>query len=435
MRRIWSVEVAEHVGERVVLAGWLHRLRRLSHVSFLILRDGLGLAQVVLESASLTRAVAALEPESVLRVEGQVVRAAQAPKGVEVVATNVEVISEALAPPPFELHRPRIPAQLPTLLDHAAVGLRHPRQRALLRLGAVSVSGFRRVLQAEHFTEVFTPKIVAAASEGGANLFSVDYFGRPAYLAQSPQLYKQMLVGVFERVFEVGPVFRAEPHDTPRHLNQYTSLDAEIGFIDDHRTVMALVERAIRGMLAALESDAADELELVKIEMPLLPNGPFPSLDFVEAQRMIQAATGEDLEGEPDLMPGHERWLGDWAQQEYGSDFVFVTGFPLAKRPFYTAPDPTRRLHKSNSFDLLFRGLELVTGGQRLHTYAAYLQAMAEREMDPSTFEGYLEAFKHGMPPHGGFALGLERWLARLSGAANVRETAIFPRDLQRLAP
>ena len=432
--RIWSVQVAEHVGERVVLAGWLHRLRRLSNVSFLILRDGVGLAQVVLDSVEVINALAELQPESVLRVEGEVVRSAQAPRGVEVIAHNIEVISQALAPPPFELHRPQVTAQLPTFLDHAAVGLRHPRQRALFRIGAASVNGFRRLLQRERFTEVFTPKIVAAASEGGANLFSVDYFGRPAFLAQSPQLYKQMLVGVFERVFEVGPVFRAEPHDTPRHLNQYTSLDAELGFIEDHRTVMAVVERAIRGMLAALESDAAEELALDKPETPRLPSGSFPSVDFSEAQRMIQAATGERLEEELDLAPHHERWLGDWALREYGSDFVFVTGFPLKKRPFYTYPDP-QRTEFSNSFDLLFRGLELVTGGQRLHTYNAYLQAMAERDMDPAPFEGYLEAFKHGMPPHGGFAMGLERWLARLTGVANVRETAIFPRDLQRLTP
>ena len=432
--RIWSVQVAEHVGERVVLAGWLHRLRRLSNVSFLILRDDVGLAQVVLDSVEVMNAGAELQPESVLGVEGEVVRSAQAPRGVEVIANNIEVISQALAPPPFELHRPQVTAQLPTFLDHAAVGLRHPQRRALFRIGAASVNGFRRLLQRERFTEVFTPKIVAAASEGGANLFSVDYFGRPAFLAQSPQLYKQMLVGVFERVFEVGPVFRAEPHDTPRHLNQYTSLDAELGFIEDHRTVMAVVERAIRGMLAALESDAAEELALVKPETPRLPSGSFPSVDFSEAQRMIQAATGERLEEELDLAPHHERWLGDWALREYGSDFVFVTGFPLKKRPFYTYPDP-QRTEFSNSFDLLFRGLELVTGGQRLHTYNAYLQAMAERDMDPAPFEGYLEAFKHGMPPHGGFAMGLERWLARLTGVANVRETAIFPRDLQRLTP
>jgi nondiscriminating aspartyl-tRNA synthetase len=287
-------------------------------------------------------------------------------------------------------------------------------------------------LQAEHFTEVFTPKLVATATEGGANVFGVDYFGSTAYLAQSPQLYKQILVGVFERVFEVGPVFRAEPHDTPRHLNQYTSLDVELGFIVDHRDVMALVERVIGGMLANV-AESTDELELLRIQLPIL-DGQIPVIDFTEALALIQSATGEDVAGELDLAPAHERWLGDWALDEHASEFLFVSGFPLYKRPFYTHPDPDRP-GQTNSFDLLFRGLELVTGGQRLHRHADYLEALAQRGMDPAGFEGYLEAFEHGMPPHGGFALGLERWVARLVGAANVRETTLFPRDLHRLIP
>jgi nondiscriminating aspartyl-tRNA synthetase len=434
MQRIWSDELSTHVGEPVLLAGWLHRLRRLSSVSFLILRDGAGLAQVVLEAPDLVECVASLEPETVLQVEGNVVATPQAPRGVELRATRIEVISPAVEPPPFELHRPHIPAQLPTLLDHAPLSLRHPRQRALFRLAAASVEGFRRTLRAERFTEIFTPKIVATSTEGGANLFSVDYFGRTAYLAQSPQFYKQTLVGAFERVFEVGPVFRAEPHDTPRHLNQYTSLDAELGFIEDHTTVMALLERVIGGMLGALETDElSEERALLCLELPRLQES-MPRIDFVEAQRLIQAATGEQVVGEPDLAPAHERWLGDWALREHASEFVFVTGFPTAKRPFYTHPDPARPAF-TNSFDLLFRGLELVTGGQRLHTYAAYLEALAERGIDAEPFASYLEAFKHGMPPHGGFALGLERWVARLVGAANVRETTLFPRDLHRLTP
>jgi nondiscriminating aspartyl-tRNA synthetase len=433
MQRIWSVDMPAHVGEHVALAGWLHRLRRLSSVTFLIVRDGQGLAQVVVDAPQQLETLAALPPESVLRVEGELVASAQAPRGVELVARLVEVLEAALEPPPFELHRPHIPAQLPTLLDHAAVGLRHPRQRALWRLAAASVAGFRAALRAERFTEVFTPKLVATATEGGANVFAVDYFGRPAFLAQSPQFYKQTLVGVFERVFEVGPVFRAEPHDTPRHLNQYTSLDAELGFIADHHDVMAVVERAVSGMLSALRAEVGAEVALLGVELPR-EGLHFPELDFVEAQQLIQTATGEHVVGEPDLSPADERWLGDWALREHGSDFLFVTGYPLAKRPFYTHPDP-RRPEQSNSFDLLFRGLELVTGGQRLHRYADYLSALASRGMTTDGLEGYLEAFKYGMPPHGGFALGLERWVARLAGVANVRETTLFPRDLQRLTP
>jgi nondiscriminating aspartyl-tRNA synthetase len=434
MQRVWTVELAAHVGESVAVVGWLHRLRRLSSITFLVVRDGRGLAQVVLDDPSRVESLAGVPPESALRVEGHVVASEQAPRGVELRAAKVVVLEPAVEPPPFEMHRPVINAQLPTILDHAAVSLRHPRQRALWRLAAASVAGFRRALHAEHFVEVFTPKVVASATEGGANVFAIDYFGRQAYLAQSPQFYKQTLVGVFERVFEIGPVFRAEPHDTPRHLNQYTSLDAELGFIQDHTSVMAMVERAIRGMWRSIQEQASDELGYLRVEPPGGVDRPFPVVDFVAAQRLIESATGEQVVGEDDLAPAHERWLGDWAVREHASDFVFVTGFPLAKRPFYTHPDPVRP-EFTNSFDLLFRGLELVTGGQRLHRYADYLAALAARGQDPSPFAGYLEAFRYGMPPHGGFALGLERWVARLAGVANVRETTLFPRDLQRLSP
>jgi nondiscriminating aspartyl-tRNA synthetase len=407
MQRIWSVDMPRHVGEQVVLEGWLHRLRRLRSVTFLILRDGQGLAQIIVNEPEILTSVS---PESVLRVRGEVVASPQAPRGIELIGTCIEVIEPALEPPPFELHRPHIPAQLPTILDHAALSLRHPRQRELWRLAAESVEGFRRVLREERFTEVFTPKLVSTATEGGANVFKVDYFGRDAYLAQSPQFYKQILVGAFERVFEVGPVFRAEPHDTPRHLNQYTSLDAEMGFIEDHHTVMALVERVIHGMHPSLSAPER-----------------FPEIHFSDAQTLLRSE-------KPDLSPADERWLSEWALREYGSEFLFVTGFPMSKRPFYTHADP-RRPEYSNSFDLLFRGLELVTGGQRLHRYADYIQALQQRGMTTQGLEGYLEAFRHGMPPHGGFALGLERWVARLADVPNVRETALFPRDLHRLSP
>ena len=308
-------------------------------MSFVILRDGRGLAQAVLEDAALIEQVAALQAESVVRVEGEVVATPQAPRGAEVRVDKLVVVSAAVEPLPFELYRPQIPVQLPTFLDHAAVGLRHPRQRAMLRLAAASAEGFRHALRAEHSVEIFTPKLVATATEGGANVFSVDYFGRQAYLAQSPQFYKQTMVGVFERVFEVGPVFRAEPHDTPRYLNQYASLDAEIGFVEDHTTVMAFLERAIAGMLHCLQREATEELQLLGCELPEPPIGA-PAIDFVEAQRLIEAATGVAVVGEPDLAPSHERWLGEWAMREHGSEFVFVTGYPLES--VRSIPIPTR---------------------------------------------------------------------------------------------
>ena len=433
MERIWTTDLAQHVDEEVELAGWLHRLRRLSTVTFLILRDGRGTAQIVVNDEATIERLAALPAESVLRVRGRAVAAPQAPGGVELHDPEVEVIAVADDAPPFDLFRPTLKAQLPTLLDHAGVALRHPPRRAAFRIAAAATAGFRETLSQRGFVEIHTPKLVGSATEGGANVFRLDYFGRDAFLAQSPQFYKQIMVGVFERVFEVGPVFRAEPHDTQRHLNEYVSLDAELGFIRDHRDVMAVLTATLRGMIATIAERCGDDLALLKLALPLVPEK-IPAIHFADAQALIARETDEDPTGEPDLAPAHERWLGEWAQREHRSDFLFVTGYPLQKRPFYTHPDPAR-LAYSNSFDLLFRGLELVTGGQRLHLYADYLAALAERGIEVEPFAGYLEAFRHGMPPHGGFAIGLERFVARLIGASNIRETALFPRDLHRLTP
>ncbi|MEU7854944.1 aspartate--tRNA(Asn) ligase [Nonomuraea sp. NPDC049141] len=415
--RVLSAELAEHAGQRVTIAGWVHRRRRLKSVSFLVVRDRSGLAQVVATGA-------VPGEETVVRVTGVVTANPQAPGGAELTEPEIEVLAEPTEAPPFDLYRPVVPAALPTILDHAPVALRHPRLRAPLEISAASVAGFRRTLDRLGFTEIHTPKIVASATESGANVFGIDYFGRPAYLAQSPQFYKQAMVGVFERVYEVGPVFRAEPHDTVRHLAQYTSLDAELGFVRDHRDVMAVLREAVAGMLEAVREQPA--IDLLGVVLPEVP-AEIPAIHFTQAQRL----TGEF---EPDLSPEQERWLSEWAVREHGSEFLFVTGYPMAKRPFYTAPDPLRAGY-SNGFDLLFRGLELVTGGQRLHRYQDYLDALAARGEGAGAYEGYLQAFAHGMPPHGGFALGLERWTARLVGAANIRQATLFPRDLHRLSP
>jgi nondiscriminating aspartyl-tRNA synthetase len=431
--RTWTSEVAAHAGQEVRLAGWLHRFRRLSSVSFLVLRDARGLAQIVVEDSDTVALLSWLPHESVLEVVGTARAVPAAPGGVEIHDPRVRVLSEAQAPPPFDLFRPALPVPLPTLLDHAPVALRHPRQRALFQLSAASMRGFRETLRGLGFTEVQTPKIVGAATEGGANVFTVDYMGRPAYLSQSPQLYKQMLVGVFERVYEVGPAFRAEPHDTPRHLNEFVSLDVELGFIRDHTDVMALLTRVLRGMLTAIREDASTALELLKPDLPCVPET-VPAISFREALALVGSHTGQNLSGEHDLAPAHERWLGEWTKREHGSDFLYVTGYPAATKPFYTHPDPADPTY-TNSFDLLFRGVELVSGGQRLHRHEDYLRAFETRGMTGAGFEGFLQAMRHGMPPHGGFAIGLERWVARLVDAPNVRETTIFPRDLHRLAP
>lgn len=431
--RIYTDELSDHAGERVRIAGWLHRVRRLSNVTFVIVRDARGLAQVIVSEAATVAQLDGLHAESVIAITGVVVENAQAPSGYEIHEPAIDVISAVSVPPPIDMFRPALKSTLPVLLDNAALTLRHPRRRALWRIAAASVAGFRATLDAMRFIEIHTPKLVAAATEGGANVFPVDYFGRPAYLAQSPQFYKQIMVGVFERVFEVGPVFRAEPHDTTRHLNEYTSLDAEMGFIDDHTTVMAMLTRTIAGMLDAIREREPETLRLLDLALPDVPVE-IPALHFSDALRMYHEATGEDCLNEPDLAPAHERWLGTWAREQHGSDFLFVVGYPMVKRPFYTHAQPERPEY-SNSFDLLFRGLELVTGGQRLHRYDDYVAALASRGQDPAQLAGYLDAFRYGMPPHGGFAIGLERWVAQIAGIANVREVALFPRDQQRLSP
>jgi nondiscriminating aspartyl-tRNA synthetase len=435
MQRIRTLEIHAHIGERVRIAGWLHSMRAMGGITFLVVRDGWGLLQAVAESESeiapLIESRAGLE--SVIAVEGDAVTMPQAPGGVELHNLRIELLTPVVEPPVVPLNKPKLPASITTLLDTATVTNRHPARRAILRLAACAMAGFRSTLTARGFTEIQTPKIVAAATESGANVFKLDYFGRPAYLAQSPQFYKQMMVGVFERVFEVGPVFRAEPHDTTRHINEYVSLDVEFGFIENHFTVMALLRDVLAGILHTLEEQGAEELRLLHVQMPAVPEE-IPSVHFVEAQELIYSRHGVDVRGEPDLSPQDERWLGEWAQQEFGSDFLYVTGYPMRKRPFYTHPDPERPEY-SNSFDLLFRGTELVTGGQRLHLYADYLAALERAHLPIEPFETYLQAFRYGMPPEGGFAIGLERLLMQLTGAPNIRLTTTFPRDMIRLTP
>ncbi|MCB0905786.1 MAG: aspartate--tRNA(Asn) ligase [Nocardioidaceae bacterium] len=410
-------------GSAVWLQGWVHRRRELATVTFLVLRDRTGLAQVVLPAGS------EVPPEeTTVTVSGTVVANVQAPGGAEVTDAVVTALTEPAETPPFELWRPQLGAALPTMLDHAPIAWRHPAQRARWELAAASLRGFRTTLDGLGFTEVTTPKFVESATESGANVFEVDYFGRPAYLAQSPQFFKQQLVGVFERVYEVGPVFRAEPHDTVRHLAEYVSLDAELGFIRDHRDVLAVLREALVGMVGTIEREATGAVDRLDVTLPAIPHE-IPVLHFSEALRLVGAP-----DDEPDLAPEHERALGAWALGEHGSDLVAVEGYPMAKRPFYTHPQPDDP-RWSNSFDLLFRGLELVTGGQRLHRPSDYDAAIRARGEDPAAYAAYLQAFRHGMPPHGGFAIGLERWVARLVEAANIREVTLFPRDLHRLSP
>ena len=415
-------------GSPVTIQGWLHRRRTLASVTFLIVRDRTGLAQVVVKDPETVRQTQEYGEETVLEIAATAVANPAAPGGVELVDPRITMLSAPAETPPVELWRPSLTAGLPTLLDNAPVTLRHPRSRAVWQLASASMQGFRSALTKLEFTEIATPKLVGTSTESGANVFTVDFFGRDAYLAQSPQLYKQVLVGVFERVFEVGPVFRAEPHDTVRHIAEYVSLDAELGFIRDHRDVLAVAREAVAGMAASIRRLAPEAVELLDVRLPEVPET-IPVIHFADALKLAGAP-----EDEPDLAPAHERALSEWALKEHGSELLAVEGYPMRKRPFYTHPQPEDP-RWSNSFDLLFRGLELSTGGQRLHRYPDYRAALAARGQSEEPLEGYLQAFRHGMPPHGGFAIGLERWVARLVGLENIREARLFPRDLHRLTP
>lgn len=410
------------------IEGWIHRRRQLAAITFLVIRDRSGLAQVVITDESMRAVVAELPEESVVRIQGIVVANSSAPGGLELIDPSVTSLSDPAVTPPIELWRPRLREHMPVKLDNAAVSWRHRSQRAVWQVAAASLSGFRNHLDGTGFTEIHTPKIVASSTESGADVFAVDYFGERAFLAQSPQFYKQALVGAFERVYEVGPVFRAEPHETARHLAEYVSLDAELGFIEDHRDVLDVLNGTLQSMLDSIRTTASEALELTGGALPRLPHA-MPILHFRDALKIVGADPDE-----PDLAPEHERVLGRWAEEKYDSDFIAIEGYPSKKRPFYTCPQPDDK-RWTNSFDVLFRGLELVTGGQRLHNYNDYLHAIEQRGEDPATYASYLAAFRHGMPPHGGFAIGLERWTSRVLGLDNVREATLFPRDRGRLTP
>ena len=422
--RTLAADLPEHLGEHVTLQGWVHSRRDLGGIRFLLLRDRSGVVQCVFGKVDLPLA------ESSVRVSGKVVENKKAPGGLELQAENLEVIAEATEPTPIEIPKEEWNVSPDTLLEYRHVSLRSPKARAALKVQAALVRSFRDTLTAQDFTEIFTPKLVAAGAEGGAALFEVDYYGKRAYLAQSPQLYKQIMVGVYERVFETAPVYRAELSHTSRHLSEYLSLDVELGFIESVDEVIALEETLLKTMMTHAAETCAAELALLEATAPDVDVA-FPRITLLEARELVAARYGHQTGGK-DLDPEAERLIGRWAKEEHESDFVFVTDYPQAARPFYTYPTPDGL---TKGFDLIFRGLEISSGGQRIHTYKMLVEELQARKMDPEAFKGYLEVFKYGMPPHGGFALGAERLTALLLNIPNVRFARAFPRDGSRLQP
>lgn len=423
MTRTLVSELAGKVGETVRLQGWLHWKRDLGGIQFALLRDRSGIVQLVVE-----KGVDLPIAESAMEVRGRVVQNAKAPGGLEVLAQDPRFLAKALEPSPIEIPKEEWRANPETLLEYRYVSLRGEKARAALKVQAALVRGFRHYLDAQGFTEIFTPKIVSAGAEGGSNLFPIDYFEQRAYLAQSPQLYKQIMVGVYERVYEVAPVFRAEQHATSRHLNEYLSLDVEMGFISDENEVMDLEESLLQAMMEEAKTSAAPEVKLLEAEWPNLSE--MPRLEHSEARRILREelsmGVGQDFNEEA------ERALGAWAKEKWGVDFLFIIKYPEVARPFYAYPEGDGR---TRGFDLLFRGLEITSGGQRVHEHAILVEQLKKKGNDPANFAGYLEVFKFGMPPHGGFAIGAERITQKLLGLPNVRYARAFPRDRHRLTP
>ncbi len=438
INRTYIKDLNTEIGKEVIIAGSVDVRRDQGKLVFMDMRDMSGKVQcVVLPNHNEAREqVKEVRTEWVLKITGTVnkrpdknVKEGVLNGDIELEITNIEVLSQAQELPfssDAELN-------LDTLLDYRPLTLRREREKAIFKVQSVILESFREFLTKEGFTEFRSPLIVGGDAEGGTEVFKFDYFyGQTAFLATSPQLYKQMMVGVFEKVFTVTNVFRAEKHSTTRHINEYTSLDLEMAFIDGPKDVMKLETEFLRYTIKSLQEKCAKEFELLNSTFPLIPEGEMPVMKLKDAQKLISKETGVDCTQEPDLDPEHERWLCEYAKKEYNSDFIFITNFPKKKRPFYTMDDPEDE-GTTKCYDLLFRGIELLSGNQREHRYDVLIEKMKWKGLDPEKFTFYLQAFKYGMPPHGGLAMGLERLTARFLNIPNIKEATLFPRDINRI--
>ena len=419
-------------GETVRVNGAVHAIRDMGEVAFVILRKREGLLQCVYEEGKTNFDLKDLKEGATVEVKGVVSKEDRAPNGIEIRLSEIHVLSEPVEPMPLAISKWKLNTSLEANLNYRAISLRNVRERAKFRIQEGIVRGFRDFLYKEGFTEIHTPKLGAKSAEGGANLFKLEYFHRPAILQQSPQFYKQMMVGVFDRVFETAPVFRAEKHNTKRHLNEYTSLDFEMGYIDGYEDIMAMETGFLQYTMKLLAKEYAKELKMLNITLPNVDK--IPAVRFDEAKQKVSEKYGRKIRNPYDLEPEEEALIGKYYKEECGADFVFITHYPSKKRPFYAMDDPEDATY-TLSFDLLFHGLEITTGGQRIHDYNELLAKIEKRGMTTEGMEQYLSAFKHGMPPHGGLGIGLERLTMQLVGEDNVRETTLFPRDLSRLEP
>ena len=427
---IREVLEGEYEGKEIRMNGAVHTIRHMGEVAFVILRKSRGLVQCVYEAGITDFDIRELKEESAVEVMGVVKAEERAPQGFEIRLKEIRVLSRPAEPLPLAVSKWKLNTSLETKLSLRPISLRNVRERAKFKIQEGIVRGFRDYLLSRDFTEIRTPKIVDRGAEGGSNVFKLEYFNKKAELGQSPQFYKQTMVGVYDRVFEAAPVFRAEKHNTTRHLNEYTSLDFEMGYIDSFRDVMDMETGMLQYVMKLLEQDYKKELDMLGVTLPEV--GRIPAVRFDQAKELVSRKYDRKIRNPYDLEPEEELLIGRYFQEEYGSDFVFVTHYPSKKRPFYAMDDPADPRF-TLSFDLLFRGLEVTTGGQRIHDYREITAKMEKRGMDPEDIASYLMIFKYGMPPHGGLGIGLERLTMRLLDEQNVREASMFPRDVTRL--
>lgn len=432
-----AVEISDIIssdfeGKEIIINGSVHTIRDMGDVVFVILRKREGLVQCVYEAQSSDFDIKGLKEGAAIEALGIIAKEDRAPNGFEIRLKGLKILSRPAGSMPISISKWKLDTSLETKLSLRPIALRNIRERAKFKIQEGIVRGFRDFLYSQGFTEIHTPKIGAKGAEGGAIIFKLDYFHRPAVLEQSPQFYKQMMVGVFDRVFETAPVFRAEKHNTKRHLNEYTSLDFEMGFIDGFEDIMGMETGFLQYTMKLLEREYAKELKMLNITLPNVDK--IPAVRFDKAKELAAKKYGRKIKNPYDLEPEEEVLISRYFKEECDADFVFVTHYPSKKRPFYAMDDPNDETF-TLSFDLLFKGMEITTGGQRINDYNKLIEKIEKRGMTEEGMEHYLSAFKHGMPPHGGLGIGLERLTMKLIGEDNVRETTLFPRDLSRLEP
>ena len=425
-------ELKNQIGNTVQIHGSIYKIRKMSDFAFVLLRAKREIVQCIYTKETSEFPLEKLVEESCVIVTAYVQEENRSKTGYDLQIRNINVLSAPEASSPIVINNKYVDTSIEKLLDFRPITLRNEKERAIFKIQEGIVDGIREFLKKEKFTEIRTPKIVYAGAEGGANIFHLEYFGRNAYLAQSPQFYKQMMVGVYERVFEIAPVYRAEKHDTSRHLNEYTSVDFEMGYINSFEEIMQMETLMLRYTFQYLQKNYESEIKLLRINLPVIHE--IPVITFKEAKELIAKEYHREINDLDDFEPEEEKLLCRWIKEETVSDFVFVTGYPSKKRPFYAMESKENR-EETLSFDLLFRGLEITTGGQRIHSYQEQIEKMKRRDMDIEQFQSYLMMHKYGMPPHGGLGLGLERFTSRLLEQENVRFSTLFPRDINRLVP